>query len=100
IMLLTEKEARSVCDKMLGFIKADDARIGIASEDFSQLRFAANDFTTNGRRENVSATITVWIDQKRGSASANSLDDASLQAAARQAEQLARVSPVDREYLP
>src|SRR5437879_11062176 len=28
------------------------------------------------------------------------MDDASLEAAVRQAEQLARLSPVDREYLP
>src|SRR2546423_24076 len=63
-------------------------------------RFAANGFTTSGRREDASASITVWIDKKRGSAAANDLEDASLKMAVEQAEQLARISPVDREYVP
>src|ERR1051326_4003842 len=99
-MLLTEKEIRATCDKLLGYTKADDAEAGVSSEDFSHLRFAANAFTTSGRRENATATVTVWIDNKRGSAASNDLDDASLKRAVEQAEQLVRVAPVDREYVP
>src|SRR5258707_5243942 len=99
-MLLTEKESKSLCDKILGYTKADDAEVAISSDDFSHLRFAANGFTTSGCVENASASITVWIDKKRGSASANALDDASLKSAVEQAEGLARLSPVDKEYLP
>jgi predicted Zn-dependent protease len=99
-MLLTEAESKVICDKLLGFTKADDAEVRVSSEDFSHLRFAANGFTTSGRRENATATVTVWIDKKRGSVAANDLDDAPLKMAVEQAEQLARISPVDREYLP
>ncbi|MGH9944773.1 MAG: PmbA/TldA family metallopeptidase, partial [Pyrinomonadaceae bacterium] len=70
------------------------------SEEFSHLRFAANAMTTSGRREDTSLGVTVWVDQKRGSASTNDLSDTALRAAVEQAEQLARVSPVDREYVP
>ena len=87
-MLLTEKQAKAICDKLLGFTKADDAEVSVTSEDFSHLRFAASDFTTDGRRENAAASITVWIDKKRGSASANDIDDTSLRMAVEQAEQL------------
>jgi len=99
-MLLTEKETRAIAQKLLRYSKADDAEVSVVSDDFSHLRFAANAFTTSGRREDVSASVTVWIDKKRGSAGANALDDASLKSAVEQAEQLARMSPVDREYLP
>jgi predicted Zn-dependent protease len=99
-MLLTEKESKAICVKLLGYTKADDAEVNVSTEDFSHLRFAANGFTTNGRRANATAAATVWIDKKRGSAAANDLDDASLKTAVEQAEQLARLSPVDREYLP
>jgi predicted Zn-dependent protease len=99
-MLLTEKETKAVCEKLLGFTNAEDAEVNVSSEDFSNLRFAANTFTTNGRRENAGAAITVWIDKKRGSASANDIDEASLKMAAQEAERLARISPVDREYVP
>jgi predicted Zn-dependent protease len=99
-MLLSEKEARTICDKLLSFIKADDAEVSISSSDYSHLRFAANHFTTSGSREDVSAGLTVWIGNKKGSASTNDLEDASLRAVVEQAEQFARISPVDREYLP
>src|SRR6266536_3789978 len=99
-MLFTEKESKAVCKKVLGFTKADDAEVSFSSEDYSHLRFAANAFTTSGRRENASARITVWFGQKRGSAGAKDLDDASLKMAVEEAEGLARIAPVDKEYLP
>ncbi len=99
-MLLSEKEAKAICDKLLSYVKADDATVRVGSEDYSNLRFAANHFTTNGRSEDLDVGVTVWIDKKKGSASTNDIDDASLRAAVEQAEQLARLSPVDREYLP
>jgi len=98
--MLTEKESKAVCEKLLGYTKADDAQVSVASEDFSHLRFAANAFATSGRRENATASVTVWIDKKRGAASANDIDEASLKMAVEEAERLARISPVDKEYMP
>lgn len=99
-MLRSEQEAKAICQKLLGYVKADDALVSVQSEDASHLRFAANNFTTTGRKEDVTASVTCWIEGKKGTASTNELDDASLEAAARQAEQLARLSPVDPEYIP
>src|SRR5947208_12015668 len=98
--MLSEKESRDLCRKLLGYVTADDARVSVASDDFSHLRFAANGFTTSGRREDASADVTVWIKKQRGSASANDLDDGSLRDAVGQAEEIARTAPVDKEYLP
>lgn len=99
-MLLTESEARALSNKLLGYVKADDAAVNVGSENYSHLRFAANSFTTSGARENTTVNVTVWIDKKRGSSSTNEIDDQSLRAAVAEAETLARISPVDREYLP
>jgi predicted Zn-dependent protease len=99
-MLLNEKEAREITEKLLSYVKADDATVSVGSENYSHLRFAANSFTTSGARENTTIGVTVWIDKKRGSSSTNEMDDESLRATVAQAEQLARISPVDREYLP
>lgn len=99
-MLLSEKEAKAICDRVLGYVKADDAEVGVSSEVYSHLRFAANNFTTSGRRENTNTSVTVWIDKKKGSASITETDESSLRAAVEQAESFARLSPVDREYLP
>jgi predicted Zn-dependent protease len=99
-MLLTEKETREITDKLLSYVKADDAAVNVSSENYSHLRFAANAFTSSGARENTTVGVTVWIDQKRGSSSTNEVDDESLRTAVAEAERLARISPVDREYLP
>ena len=99
-MLLSEKEARTLCEKLLSYVKADDAVVGVSSENYSHLRFASNAFTTSGARENAAVAVTVWIDKKRGAASTNEIDDESLKATVALAEQLARISPVDREYMP
>jgi predicted Zn-dependent protease len=98
--MLTQKEIQATCEKALAYTRADDAQVSVTSEDFSHLRFAANAFATSGRRENVGASVTVWIDQRRGSASANDIDSASLKMAAEEAERLARLSPIDKEYVP
>lgn len=99
-MLLNEKEARTLTEKLLSYVHADDAIVSVSDENYSHLRFAANAFTTSGARKNTSVSVTVWIDKKRGSASTNEIDDASLRATVAQAQDLARISPVDREYLP
>lgn len=99
-MLLTEKEARTICEKMMSYVTADDAIVGVNSENYGHLRFAANAFATSGARENVSVGVTVWIGNKRGAASTNEIDDESLKTTVALAEQLARISPVDREYMP
>lgn len=99
-MLLTEKDARTICEKLLSYVKADDAAVNVNSENFGHLRFAQNSFTSSGARENVSVNVTVWINNKRGAASTNEIDDESLKATVALAEQLARISPVDREYMP
>ena len=99
-MLLTEKDARTICEKLLSYVKADDATVTVNSENLGHLRFAGNAFTTSGARENVTAAVTVWIDKKRGAATTNEIDDESLKATVALAEQLARISPVDREYMP
>ena len=99
-MLLTETEAKAYTDKILSYVTAADASLGVSSDKLSHLRFAGNNFLTSGQRISRGANVTVWIDGKRGSSSTNDLDDASLKAMVEQAEKLARLSPVDREYLP
>lgn len=99
-MLLTEKEAREITEKILSYVKTDDAQVSVNSEKTSFLRFARNGFLTSGNTVERGANITVWIKGKRGASSTTDLSDASLKAMVEQAEQVAEISPVDREYLP
>ena len=99
-MLFTEKEVRELTQKILSMVKADDATASVASDKRSHLRFAANNVLTSGTRESRSANVTVWIGGRRGSASVNDLDEASLREMVAKAEQIARNAPQDREYVP
>ncbi|MBA3770266.1 MAG: TldD/PmbA family protein [Blastocatellia bacterium] len=99
-MLLTEAEVRDLTTKILGMVKADDAQASVGSNKQSHLRFAANNVLTSGTREGRNAGVTVWIGGKRGAASTNDLDDASLRSLVDQAEKIARTAPPDREYVP
>lgn len=99
-MLLSEKQSKDICSKLLNNVKANDAAVSVSGDDYSHLRFAANSFTTSGRQEDASVEVTVWVDKKRGSASTNATDDASLRGVVQEAERLARLSPIDKEYLP
>ncbi|HEX6125349.1 MAG TPA: TldD/PmbA family protein [Pyrinomonadaceae bacterium] len=99
-MLLNESDARALTEKILSFVTATDAAVSVGSDKLSHLRFAGNNFLTSGTRVGRSASITVWIDGKRGSSSTNDTDDESLKIMVEQAEKIARNSPIDREYLP
>jgi len=99
-MLLTEQEAKALTEKILSMVKADDASASVGSDKLSHLRFAANNVLTSGSRFTRSATVTVWIGGRRGSASTNDLDEASLRTMVEQAEKIARTAPIDREYVP
>lgn len=99
-MLLTEKEAKSITDKILSLVTAGDAAASVSSSETSHVRFAENSFTTSGKAERKGANVTVWIDGKRGSSATSDLDENSLKEAVEQAEKIARLAPVDREYLP
>jgi predicted Zn-dependent protease len=99
-MLLTAADAHRITDRILGFVKADDAAVQVVSEIHKNLRFAANAFQTSGDRETRTASVTVWIERRRGSATTSDVSDAALRQMVEQAETLSRLSPVDREYLP
>ena len=98
--MLSEDEAKKICDTLLKLTKADDAVVSVSESIGGNQRFAANAFTTNGSSRERGFSITVWIDKRQGSASGTEFDEASLRRAVEQAEHLAKLSPVDVEYMP
>src|SRR3989442_1660405 len=99
-MLLSEKQAQALCERVMSSVKAEDAVVSVGSRVYSHLRFAANAITTSGRQEDTTVSVTVWIDRKRGAAATNETDHGALRSVVEEAEELARLSPVDREYVP
>jgi predicted Zn-dependent protease len=97
---LSSDESRRLCDKILGFAKADQTRVNISSGITGFTRTAINRITTAGESNNVVARITSFFGKRIASVDTNRLDDASLQSAIRDAEALARITPENPEHVP
>jgi predicted Zn-dependent protease len=102
-MMLDRAEALRACETVLDHAKAagaDDAIVSVENTSGEHARFADNRITTSGAATNLEITATVWVARRRGSASGSDLSKAALKQLADEAVQIARVSPVHREYVP
>lgn len=101
--MMSRDEALATCETLLGQVKAagaEDAIVSVQSSQETHARFADNRITTSGRSDNVTVTATVWVGQRRGAATGNDTSPAALKQLAAEAAQIARLSPVHREYVP
>ena len=101
--MLDRDAALKICETVLEYAKtagAEDANVSVQSSIDSHVRFADNRVTTSGRAEDVVVTATVWVGRRRGAATSNDASAGALKRLADEAVQIARVSPVHREYVP
>lgn len=102
-MMRDRDEALQACEAVLAHAKtagAGDANVTMLETTESHARFADNRITTSGRAANLSVTATVWVERRRGAATGSDVRPAALKQLAEEAVQIARVSPVHREYVP
>ncbi|MEZ5308765.1 MAG: TldD/PmbA family protein [Pyrinomonadaceae bacterium] len=99
-MSLTKKESDEITNRIMSFVDADDAEVSVRDNRSSNLRFANNQLLTSGSIDERSASVTVWEKGRSGSSSTTDLSDAGLKQMVRAAQDMAKISPVDREYLP
>lgn len=101
--MLTRDEALTLCESVLAHAKAagaEDAAVSLDSSVQAHARFADNRITTSGRAENLAITATVWTGRRRGSVTGSDSGSEALKRMVDEAVQIARVSPVHREYVP
>lgn len=101
--MLTRDAALTICETVLDHAKAagaEDAQVSLSNVEESHARFADNRVTTSGRSEDLDITATVWVGRRRGAATVNDSSEGALKQLAGDAVQIARLSPVQREYLP
>lgn len=96
---LSAEESRALCQKILGFAKADNTRVNVDSGVHGFTRTAINRVTTAGATEDVNVRITSVFGKRIASIDTNRLDDASLQRSVRDCESLAKISPENPEYM-
>ena len=99
-MIWTREQAKALTDRALSFSKAEETQVVLTGGDRANVRFARNSVTTAGASSGYSLAIVARVGQKTGTVTASEFSDASLQRAARNAEEIARFSPDNPETMP
>lgn len=98
--ILTRAEAEGLAKRALSFAKADETAISISSDARANTRFAVNQVSTAGNDTDTTVTIRSTFGKRSASVTTNKADDASLAAAVKAAEEMARLSAENPEYMP
>ena len=99
-MILSRSDAKQLLDRALSFAKADETEISISGGTEGNLRFACNTPTTCGIADSISINIVSAFGNKVGSFSTTVTDGAGLEQAVHRAEEIAKLSPANPEYMP
>src|SRR6187431_3561359 len=99
-MIWTREQAKALTDRALSFSKAEETQVVLTGGDRANVRFARNSVSTSGASSGYSLAIVAKIGQKTGTVTASEFSDASLQRAAKNAEEIARLSPDNPETMP
>jgi predicted Zn-dependent protease len=99
-MILNESEAKKFMENALQYSKADSISLGLSGFNNYNLRFALNSLSTNGYSDGLTLYITSNIGKKSGSVSLDNFEGDSIKKAVEKSEQIARLSPDNKEFMP
>ncbi len=97
--IYTKEEARKIMEKALSFSQSDACEINLGGSESGNIRYARNTVSTSGSRSNQSLAVTASYGKRSGSATIDEFDDASLEKVVRRAEELAKLSPENPEFM-
>lgn len=98
--LFTEQQAKQLIDKIISYSKADEISVSINGSRDGNIRFARNTVSTSGESNDLSISITSVFGKRSGSTTTNETDDASLENAVEESEEVARLAPENPEFMP
>jgi len=97
--IYTKEEARKIMEKALSFSTADACEINLGGSESGNIRYARNTVSTSGHRSNQTLVVQSNFGKKSGTATIDEFDDASLEKVVRRAEELAKLSPENPEFM-
>jgi predicted Zn-dependent protease len=98
--ILTRVDAEALAKRILAFATADETEVSINSNARANTRFAVNQISTAGDDTDTTVVIRSTFGKRSASVTTNKTDDATLAAAVKNAEALARLSPENPEFMP
>lgn len=97
--IYTKEEAKKILEKALSFSKADTCEINLRGSNSGNIRYARNSVSTSGYSSNQTLVVQSSYGKKSGTATIDEFDDASLEKVVRRAEELAKLSPENPEFM-
>jgi predicted Zn-dependent protease len=98
-MLLSSDDAKAISEKIIARSSADACVVKIDGGEDNSLRFARGGATTNITTSKARLRISSHIGRRVGAVTTTRLDDDALDAARVRSEEIARVLPVDPDYV-
>jgi predicted Zn-dependent protease len=98
--MMTREEAQNLARKVIGFSTFPECQVTITASEQAYTRFANNGITTASFNLRHNLSIALTRDGHTGDMAVSDLDDDSLRAAVRKAEELAAIAPANPEALP
>ncbi len=97
--IYTKEEAKQIMEKALSFSTADACVINMSGSERGNIRYARNTVSTSGHRSNQSLAVEASFGKQSGSATVDEFDDESLRNVVKRAEELAKLSPENPEFM-
>jgi predicted Zn-dependent protease len=98
--MFTRDEAQKLAQKVVALSTFPECQVTVSATEQAYTRFANNGITTASLSMRQSVAISVTRDGQTGTNSTDDLDEASLKAAVRKAEELAAIAPPNPERMP
>jgi predicted Zn-dependent protease len=99
--MFTQQDVQRTIGRIIGYSKLPGCEVNIQWTEDDFIRFAKNGITTSGYRVTQQASITsTTADKRSGNAVVGELTPEALRRGVVQAEELARISPVNPEDMP
>lgn len=97
--IYTKEEARAIMEKALSFSTAEACEINLDGSESGNIRYARNTVSTSGHRSNQNLVVQANFGKQMGTATIDEFDDASLEKVVKRAEELAKLSPENPEFM-
>jgi predicted Zn-dependent protease len=88
--LLTESEARELCERILSHSSADGTEVRVDAANGGNARFAVNKITTSADVHDVRATVTARFGSRSAAVTVNAQEDREIAESVARAERLAQ----------
>jgi predicted Zn-dependent protease len=98
--ILSEANAKALLEKVVKLSKADEIECNLDGNIGGNIRYARNTVSTAGEESDLTLAVQSTFGKRKGVATINEFDDASLLKVVRRSEELAKLGPENNEHVP